>query len=134
MLTVSCRGAVGCVACVDQHVCANSIRLPQCSASHTHLRPTNISKGYPPTTFPYFRLPFYKRPRFARRAGRMGFMVYRIALGQVFFLVMWCSPFSIALVKLSVHSSVIQVDSGHIRSRCSIQTVATHDKKTMKCS
>jgi hypothetical protein len=51
MFTVSYRVAVGCVACADQHVFANSIRLPHCSASHVHLRSTNISKGYPPKTF-----------------------------------------------------------------------------------
>jgi hypothetical protein len=46
------------------------------------------------------------------RAVRMGFTADRIALGQVFVLVMRCSPVSIILVKPSVHSSVTQVDSG----------------------
>jgi hypothetical protein len=123
---VSCRVAGGCFACVGQHVCANSIHLPQCLASHTHLRSTNISKRYPPTTFSYFRQPFCTRPRFTRRAVRMGFMVYRIALGQVFFLVIRCSPVSIVLVQLSVHSSITQVD---ILGRTSIETVATHKRK-----
>jgi hypothetical protein len=105
MFMVSCRVAVGCVACVYHQVCANSIRLSQCSACHTHLRSTNISRRCPPTAFSYFRQPFCKRPRFARRAFRMGFMVYKITLGQVFFLVMRCSPVSIVLAMLSVHLS-----------------------------
>ena len=63
----------------------------------------------------------------------MGFMVDGIALGQVFFLVMRCSPVNIVLGKLLVHSSVTQVDSGHIRSRCSIQTVVnSQDNEEMQ--
>jgi hypothetical protein len=66
-----------------------------------------------------------RRPGFAPRAAYVGFMMDKVALGQVFIGVLQFSPVGIIPPLLQIHScSIWELDNGPVRGRISIETVS----------